>query len=270
MRRALTLAVLLFGLVTTAAAQTKDSLVKTDTTFGPVLIRQTYLRVSVPVVPPKPPVDTVKPVPPVQTGAITFEDGTFGGLTDGGGGKPVGASIFTGSCYSGLKCMDVSLPASGSDQGGSAYWVGKPSSDLWVSFALNVLQSPTSGGVETQKMLIFKSPGNAPNQWGEMNQAYGGWIWSWLFTFSGPNYPLKLGSATVTGWHTYRVHLHCAAPASVTFGKDGADVQTLTTTKGCGVLPSMVTFGGTLNASSGASHFRFDNITVSATDPGFP
>jgi hypothetical protein len=261
------------------AAQTKDSLVssRADTTFGPVRITYTNTYVRVPVDTATPPV--TPPVTPPSTGSgnlagITFESGTFEGLTDGGGGKPVGATISGSGCYAGSKCFDVNLGASSSDQGGSGYWVGPARyTDLWISFALNVIKSPTSGGVETQKMLIFRDLGSAPNQFGELNQAYGGWIWSWLFTESGPNYPVPgLPAPTTAGWHRYKVHLHCAAPASVTFGVDGREGVASFTTKGaaCAHLPNTVTFGGTLNASSGASHFQFDNIKIGTTDPGWP
>jgi hypothetical protein len=229
---------------------------------------------------PAVPVDTAPtPVVPPATGSgnlatMTFESGTFEGLTDGGGGAPVNGKIVSSGCYAGSKCFDVSLPASLSDQGGSGYWAsGTRYSDLWVSFSLNILASPTSGGVETQKMLIFRDLGSAPNQFGEWNQAYGGWIWSWLFTESGPNYPVGgLPAPTTPGWHRYKVHLHCAAPATVTFGVDGKESVASLTTKGaaCAHLPNTVTFGGTLNAGSGASHFQFDNIKIGTTDPGWP
>jgi hypothetical protein len=246
----------------------------------PALTDTVWKHDTVAAVVPAVPIDTAKPVvvppPPVTSvgtlAALTFEDGTFGGLTDGGGGLPPGGKVVSSACYAGSKCLDFSAPASSSDQGISGYWVsGTRYTDLWVSFALNVLASPTSGGVETQKMLIFRDLGNAPNQFGELVQAYGAWAWSWLFTESGPNYPVAIGG-TAPGWHTYKVHLHCAAPAKVTFGKDGQEGVASFTTAGaaCAHLPNAITFGGTLNASSGASHFVFDNIKIGTTDPGWP
>jgi hypothetical protein len=232
---------------------------------------------------PAVPVDTalappvVVPPPPASGGGnlatMTFESGTFEGLSDGGGGKPIAGSIATSGCYAGSKCFDINLPASSGDQGGSGYWLGGNYTDIWVSFALNVLKSPTSGGVETQKMLIFRNTGSAPNQFGELNQAYGGWIWSWLFTESGPNYPVNgLPAPTTPGWHRYKVHFRCGPPASLAIGVDGKEnVWTKQTAgAGCPATPTAITFGGTLNANSGASHFQFDNIKIGTMDPGWP
>jgi hypothetical protein len=58
----------------------------------------------------------------------------------------------------------------------------------------------------------------------------------------------------------------------VTFGVDGHENVASLATKGaaCAHLPNTVTFGGTLNASSGASHFQFDNIKIGTSDQGWP
>jgi hypothetical protein len=45
---------------------------------------------------------------------------------------------------------------------------------------------------------------------------------------------------------------------------------TLTTAAAPAGIPTTLTFGGTLNAGSGASHFQFDNIHIGTVDPGWP
>jgi hypothetical protein len=207
---------------------------------------------------------------------MTFESGGFESLTDGGGGAPVNGKIVTSGAYSGTHAFDISVPASSTDQGGSGYWLGgQQYTDLWVSFALKVIASPNQG-LATQKMVIFRSNGNAPNQFGEMNQMGGLWVWNWLYTdpAKGTIYlTSKLGtiSAGLGQWHTYKIHLQSHGTTTVTFGKDGVDnLITLTTTAAPAGIPTTLTFGGTLNGGSGASHFQFDNIHIGTSDPGWP
>jgi hypothetical protein len=205
---------------------------------------------------------------------MTFESGTFEGLTDGGGGKPVNGLIASSGCYAGSKCFDVNIAASANDAGGSGYWVGSGASysDLWASFALNIVKNPMQGGVQTQKLLIFRN-GGSQGLLGEFVSQYGAWIWSWLFTEGTQFYPSGMPNPAVPGWHRYKVHFHCAAPATVSVGVDGAENVWVQKTKaggGCASLPTTITFGGTLNAGSGASHFQFDNIKIGTTDPGWP
>jgi hypothetical protein len=207
---------------------------------------------------------------------MTFESGGFDGLTDGGGGAPVNAKNLTTDAFSGTHAFDVNLGASNNDQGGSGYWVGPVQySDLWVSFALRVISSPNQG-LATQKMVIFRNTGGSPNQFGEMNQIGGQWIWNWLFTDpSKGNIYLtsKFGSVTagLGQWHTYKLHLQSHGTTTITFSKDGVDnLITLTTAAAPAGIPTTLTFGGTLNAGSGASHFQFDNIHIGTVDPGWP
>jgi hypothetical protein len=206
---------------------------------------------------------------------MTFESGGFEGLTDGGGGTPVNGRIVSSGAYSGTDAFDVNMPASSTDQGGSGYWVGGQTyTDLWVSFAMEVITSPSTG-LATQKMVIFRNTGSAPNQFGEMNQIDGQWIWNWLFTDPNKgNITLNAFGSVASGlgqWHTYKIHLQSHGTTTVTFGKDGVDnVITLTTAASPAGIPTTLTFGGTLNGGSGASHFRFDNIHIGTTDPGWP
>ncbi|HTG26112.1 MAG TPA: hypothetical protein VK681_39305 [Reyranella sp.] len=219
-----------------------------------------------------PPVDTTKLPPSTGTGNlfnVTFEDGSFGGMT-----QVTHASIATSGCYSGSKCLDFNL--TGND--GSAYVdLGSGRPDVYVSFAVKVITPPTGGphtpNVFTQKMVIFRNTGNAPNQFGEMNQIQGNWIWSWLFSLTNsPNYDIgALGSPSAAGWHTFKMHLHCASPATITWGKDGVEsVATLTNPGGpCAGPVTQMTFGGP-NNDLGPSHFQFDNIHIGTVDPGWP
>jgi hypothetical protein len=185
------------------------------------------------------------------------------------------ASVTVTLPVNGGDLFDVSMPASSTDQGGSGYWVGGQTyTDLWVSFAMEVITSPSTG-LATQKMVIFRNTGSAPNQFGEMNQIDGQWIWNWLFTDPNKgNITLNAFGSVASGlgqWHTYKIHLQSHGTTTVTFGKDGVDnVITLTTAASPAGIPTTLTFGGTLNGGSGASHFRFDNIHIGTTDPGWP
>jgi hypothetical protein len=203
---------------------------------------------------------------------MTFESGGFEGLSDGSGGVPVNGHVVVTGAYAGTHAFDVSMGSSSGDQGGSGYWVGgQQYQDLWVSFAVKVITAPTSG-IATQKMVIFR---NSQTMVGEMNQVDGSWIWNWLFTDpnKGNIYLTKLGGTTsdLGVWHTYKLHLQSHGTTTMTFGRDGVDnVITLTTTAAPAGIPSTLTFGGTLNAGSGPSHFQFDNIHIGTVDPGWP
>jgi hypothetical protein len=129
----------------------------------------------------------------------------------------------------------------------------------------------------TQKFTIFRNDGGSPNQFGEMNVINNNWIWNWLFTDAGAgNITLgELGTvASYVGvWNRLKLHykfLGAGLGTTITFGKNGVDaLRTIHTTQDQAGVPSRLTVGGTLNANSGASHFRLDNIHIGTADPGW-
>lgn len=331
---------LMLALASPLAGQTKDSLIKADTVFGPTRITNTYLRVS--TAPPGALKVSPKAVSLSVSGnsqqftaigasAVTWSatggpissaglywPGTTAGtyrviassgvladtavVTISGGSAPppppppstgkgnlanfdgesgvsgqfslyAGMAITSGGAYAGQHAVGANITAGSGDNAAALIWSdGTRHADLFLSFALNVLVSPPSG-LQTQKMVVFRDNGNAPNQFAEMNQIGGSWILSWLFTESGPNHVIAaLGKPTSPGWHTFKMHLKCTAPATMTWGKDGVENVASLATAGaaCAKNPDTITFGGTLNAGSGNSQFQFDNIHIGTVDPGWP
>ncbi len=218
---------------------------------------------------------TVSTPPPGAGGDLvnmTFESGTFEGLTDGAGGDPVNGEIVSGGCFSGIYCFDVNLVGSATDQEGSGHWVGgQQYADLWISFALKVI-TPTGAGVASQEMVIFR---DGAAKYGELDAVGGQWIWNWLLTDPATGNIILNVLGTVPGdvgqWHTYKIHLQSHATTTIAIGKDGVDNLTvLTTTAVPAGLPTTLTLGGTLVGGSGPSHFLVDNVHIGSVDPGWP
>jgi hypothetical protein len=172
--------------------------------------------------------------------------------------------------------MDLNIPDSTNDSGARGdVDLGGTCDHVYIVYAMRITTTP-SQGLATQKTTIFRNGGNAPNQFGEMNQIDGRLIWNWLFTDPNKgNIDLTAFgdiSAILGQWHTYKLELDSRGPGTkVVFGRDGVDhMITLTTTNAPAGLPDAISVGGTLNGGSGPSHVEFDDIHVGTVDPGWP
>jgi hypothetical protein len=203
---------------------------------------------------------------------MSFESGSFEGLSDGSGGIPLNGEIVSGGCFNGIYCFDVNLVGSATDQEGSGHWVGgQQYQDLWISFALKVL-TPPGAGIATQEMVIFR---DGAGKYGELNEVGGQWIWNWLLTDPARGNIVLNSLGSVSGgvgqWHTWKIHLQSHGTTMVAIGKDGVDnVVVLTTPAAPAGLPTSLTLGGILIAGSGPSHFQVDNVHIGTVDPGWP
>lgn len=220
-------------------------------------------------------VNVVAAPPPGQPGnlfSFSFENGTFGGLTDGSGGAPDNYSIVTGGAYDGSKFAEASIPASSSDGSSNMYWDGGAAySDLWVVVAIKVV-TPPSAGLATQKMVIFREAGFGI-QLGEMNQVGGTYIWSWLDGSLSIDISAAGSIASTAGqWNVWKFHLdQRGSRPLLTVGLNGRESIFATTKAGAKAAdPSIIDFGGTLNGGSGSSRFGFDYIQIGTVDPGWP
>jgi hypothetical protein len=211
---------------------------------------------------------------------ITFESGTLAsmGLTDGGGGAAGGTIISTDS-YAGSKCWEHNMAANpgGDDSSFGILSLGGTRAHFWSVFALKVVTgSLTDSSAHVQKLWALQNQGNAPNQFGEMNEIQDFFIWNWLFTDAGAgNISItEFGNiSTLIGqWHTYKIE-YDASGSGVTakFGMDGVDnMRTIHTTQTVAGPTQVLDIGGILNQGSGPSRFRFDEIHIGTTDPGWP
>jgi hypothetical protein len=213
---------------------------------------------------------TAAPPPGGGSGNITncdFEAGNACGASPTSSSGTI--SFASSGCFAGTRCVDINVPASSSDGGSREdFDLGGARSDVWISFALKIITQPLSG-LATQKMVIFRDvAASGANQFGEMNQIGGRWIWNWLFT--DPNKGnIDLAAAPVGSWHTYKIHM---TGNGFTLWMDGSStpVKSLSTTAAVSGRPKQITLGGTLNGGSGASHFQFDNVHIGTSDPGWP
>jgi hypothetical protein len=204
-----------------------------------------------------------------------FEDGTFGGLTNGGTAlDPAGADhwTFSTSDYTeGSHSADVyGAYSAGGDIGVGGYWVGSGSyADIWATFDMKIVQRATSdgaAGLGIQKQFIFRAPGYGTQQF-TMIQDDG----SWKTTFDNGELGTNIGTIVVGTWQRWKFRRNATGTyAVVTIWVDGTQVYQGTdavsvASKG---LTGVLSFGGTLNAGSGPSNFRFDNVHIGTVDPG--
>jgi hypothetical protein len=200
--------------------------------------------------------------------SFSFENGTYGGLSDGGGGPPSSYSIMSSGGYDGARYAEANLSSSGSDGAANMYWNGgTPRNDIWLVVAIKVI-TPPSTGLATQKMVIFREAGYG-TQLGEMNQIEGQYIWNWLD--GGYNIPFKSVSGTVGQWHLWKFHFDQTGTRPViTIWVDGVQVFQDTEGRTSKAPTSIIDFGGVLNGGSGASRFGFDYIQIGTVDPWQP
>lgn len=201
----------------------------------------------------------------------SFEDGTFGGMTNGGGGTP-DYSIVSSGGSNGARYAEATIPASSSDGAANMYWDGgTPHKDLWVVVAIKVTTKPSTG-LATQKMVIFREAGfNA--QIGEMNQIGDFYIWNWLD--GGFNLDITTAgtiNSTLGQWNVWKIHFNnTGAHTVITFGLNGVDNIWTNTRPGTQLInPQIIDFGGVLNGGSGPSQFGFDYVQIGTVDPGWP
>jgi hypothetical protein len=204
--------------------------------------------------------------------SFSFENGTWGGLTNGGGAAPNGYSIVSSGGFDGSHYAEANIPASSGDASANMYWDGGTAhNNLWIVVAIKVITKPSTG-LATQKMVIFRQSGYN-TQLGEMNQIGSFYIWSWLD--GGSNLDITTAgtiNSTVGSWNVWKIHYdNTGTHTVITFGLNGVDNIWTNTRPGTqSINPAIIDFGGTLNGGSGASRFGFDYIQIGTTDPGWP
>ncbi|HTG26111.1 MAG TPA: hypothetical protein VK681_39300 [Reyranella sp.] len=228
----------------------------------------------------------VPPRPPVVAAAggggafgnlfnASFADGLFDGLSLT---NPGFCSIVADADSPSGKAFQWDVPTNTGDSGarGDAVLVGGPFPDLWAVFGLKIITQPNVGGVKTQKMCILRNEGSVPNLTCELNQIDDDMIVSLLFTESGNRVIALMGSiAAKVGTRNLVKIRHQALGVGlgtrITVGYNGVNnVFQYTSPNDCACIPDQVSFGGTLNANSGASKSRYDSISIGTVDTGWP
>lgn len=195
-----------------------------------------------------------------------FASASYTPLTDGGGGDPSNYTLTGG-------VMEANLGSSGSDQAANAYFDNgsRMTGVLWLHAKTTVITKPVAGGVKTQKMYIFRE-GGFGTQFGELNQIDGDWQYSHLT--GGAN--IDLGVAVSTAGETdilikYDPVAGTNARPLVSIWIDGVlrlnASQRPTQSGVTDARPTIVNFGGTLNASSGASRWQHRILQLADADP---
>lgn len=210
---------------------------------------------------------------------VDFEDGTTGVLT------PVvsvvsgtGVSVVSTTPFAGTKCCDLTAPNNSGDQGIRLdYSTGVGRNTWWITYAVYWVTRPLDMFPGTQKFTIFRNDGGSPNQFGEFNVINNNWIWNWLFTDAGAgNITIpEMGTVAsyVGAWNRIKLKyswLGAGLGTTIVIGKNGTNnIRTIHTANDQAGVPSRLTIGGTLNANSGPSHFRIDNVHIGTVDPGW-
>lgn len=192
----------------------------------------------------------------VSTGTVTFPTG---------GG-------FMGSS----RVMDCNFPSNAGDGGGRGDVTFPHRTDLWVMTAVQILVKPSTGNKDQKTNILRNDAGGGSNTGFSLqfNQADGSWIIATLDN-DGTNHNLTLTYDT-GNWRLSKINVNTNAPGSVKRtrawfdGNNGAPDFDLSTTGAVGRDISDVSFGGTLNGGSGASHFLFGMVAVASFDPGWP
>lgn len=182
---------------------------------------------------------------------------------------PTDATAFIGN-----RLMDLNIPSSASDGGCRGDVPFTQRTNIWVGVAWRGKVLPSSG-IQDQKTLIFRDDINGSGDVfsGQFNQEFGDWLWNALGT-DGTNHFPTVVHTDVNVWHTIKLHIDNSNGGLRTCDiyADGSNSPSnhFSTNKDIGLRMSDISFGGTLNAGSGASRFQFGAIAISTTDPGWP
>jgi hypothetical protein len=138
--------------------------------------------------------------------------------------------------------------------------LGSNRNNIWVKFSIRWITVPTF----IQKVSIVRE--NGYNEQELYLVAYQG---RYHMTFNSNAPDPVFGTVAADGWHTVKYHYdQTGAHPRATYWLDGVQVYDGYDT---GTKPaiSYVSFGGTLNADSGPSHFQIDAIEIGTVDMGW-